>query len=122
MLIFYALCASVALVWFEPSWLSVAAASLCALFAWQDYRSWSNDVEVVLGLDPKRRRILVERSGQPYFFAKYKVYPTRWFAILKLVDSQQNRTLFLKPDRFASARSYRDCRFTLRRMETDRAA
>ena len=110
------------LVWLDPAWLGGLAAMLCLLFALHQYREVSREPRAVLTLDRRRCKIALERAGQPYFFSKYKVYPTRWFAILKLEDTQQNRTLFLRPDRFTSLRSYQDCRFALRQMETRHVA
>lgn len=66
---------------------------------------------------------IASRHGeQPYFYSKYKVYATRWFAILKLTDKVKCRTLILNPDRFESASSYHRLRYLLRRLEQSGAA
>ena len=66
--------------------------------------------------------IEVEQGGQPYFFAKYKVYANRWFAILKLIDESRTRTLVLNSDCFSSDRHYRQLRYRLQGSESEYAA
>ena len=70
-----------------------------------------------LRVDPRRAGIELRQGEQPYFYAKYKVYQTRWFAILKLIDTRTQRTLILSSDRFDSIDSYRRCRHDLRRLD-----
>ena len=77
---------------------------------------------IKLRVDPVTASIELEQGGQPYFYRKYKVHPTRWFAILKLIDEVKPRILILIPDRFNSKQSYRQLRYLLRRMESRRAA
>ena len=77
---------------------------------------------IKLRVDPVTASIELEQGGQPYFYRKYKVYQTRWFAILKLIDEVKPRILILIPDRFNSKQSYRQLRYLLRRMESRRAA
>ncbi len=121
-MLFYLCCALVVFVWLESAWLGGCAASLCGLFALYDARAWLRARECLLTLDAQGSRIALEQAGQPYFFTKYKVYPTRWFAILKLNDSRKTRTILLTPNRFDSPQRYHDCRFTLRQMEAARVA
>jgi hypothetical protein len=71
---------------------------------------------------PGHATIEFEQRGQPYFYCKYKVYQTRWFAILKLIDHQHNRTLILIPDSFSSLHSYRRLRQQIRQLERFDAA
>jgi hypothetical protein len=72
---------------------------------------------IKLRLDPNSEAVELEQGGQPYFYSKNKVYQTRWFAILKLVNEQKSRTLILNPDRFKSIQCYRQMRYLLRKME-----
>jgi len=75
-----------------------------------------------LGVNPEREIIELQQAEQPYFYFKYKVYQTRWFAILKLTNEQTRRTLILNPDCFQSRECYRECRYDLRRLEGSDAA
>lgn len=77
---------------------------------------------LLLHCDPGNRRIALQRGEQPYFYCKYKVYATRWFAILKLIENDKCRTLILNPDRFDSASRYHRLRYLLQRTEQSRAA
>jgi len=100
-------------------WSSLAA--LC-LYAASEYRRLIQHGIIRLRVNPGRATIEFEQRGQPYIYRKYKVYETRWFAILKLMDSQQNRTLILIPDSFSSLQSYRRLRHQIRRLERFDAA
>jgi hypothetical protein len=101
------------------SWSSLAA--LC-LYAACEYRRLIRQEIIRLRVDSGSATIELERCGQPYFYRKYKVYATRWFAILKLMDDKQNRTLILIPDSFTSLRSYRRLRRQISQLERFDAA
>jgi hypothetical protein len=75
-----------------------------------------------LRVNKARASIEILRDGQPYFYCKYKVYQTRWFAILKLIDEQASETLILNSDSFTSNDCYRRFRFDLRQMDDSDAA
>ena len=77
---------------------------------------------IKLGLDPNSKLIEFKQGKQPYIYSKYKVYQTRWFAILKLVDTDRTRNLILNPDCFKSLEKYRQLRYQLRKMEQAGAA
>jgi len=100
-------------------WSGIAAMVLSARRA---YRHLIRHDIIRLRVDPARRAVLLQQAGQSYFFCKYKVYQTRWFAILKLVDQQSNRTLILNYDCFQSVECYRRLRFDLRQLERSDAA
>ncbi|MCP4768913.1 MAG: hypothetical protein GY875_21960 [Gammaproteobacteria bacterium] len=100
-------------------WSSLAA--LC-LYATSEHRRLIQHGIIRLRVNPGSATIEFEQRGQTYFFRKYKVYESRWFAILKLIDSQQNRTLILIPDSFSSLQSYRRLRHQIRRLERFGAA
>ena len=100
-------------------WSSLAA--LC-LYATCEYRHLIQHGIIRLRVIPGRATIEFEQRGQPYFYCKYKVYQTRWFAILKLIDHQHNRTLILIPDSFSSLHSYRRLRQQIRQLERFDAA
>ncbi|MDJ0779904.1 MAG: hypothetical protein QNJ85_18695 [Gammaproteobacteria bacterium] len=70
---------------------------------------------------PARAGMALEACGQTHFYNKYKVYPARWFAILKLIDTGNNRTLFLNSARFESDSAWRGFRRELTVMENARA-
>lgn len=118
----YALVGLAILFWAESIELILTGLAACLLMVLHEYRIFRHDSCMRLKLDLVRSRIVVERAGQPYFFAKYKVYPTRWFAILRLIDQRQCRTLLLNSDRFNSAQSYRNCRYLLSQLERTRVA
>ena len=68
---------------------------------------------VYLGIDGSCCGLVSGTSEQSQFSAKNKVYPTRWFAILKLCYRHKNEIVMLLPDRFESLREYQDCRYIL---------
>lgn len=95
----------------------IASTMLCALLCLSEYQRLQNQQVIQLWLNPADHSITLEKSGQSYFYRKYKVYPTRWFAILRLIDKTESRTLFLNSDRFHSVQNYRAMRFSLIQME-----
>ncbi len=113
-LVIYFYCSAVLL-----KWSSLAA--LC-LFTAAEYRHLIRHGIIRLRVIPGRLEIEFEQLGQSYFFAKYKVYQTRWFAILKLIDHHHSRTLILIPDRFKSLHSYRRLRQQICQLERIDAA
>ena len=106
----------------DDRWLQACAIAAIAIAACLEYRRLIRQENIRLRVDPARRGIVLEQSGQPYFFGKYKVYQSRWFAILKLIDPRSGRTLILNPGSFDSPENYRRLRFDLRRLERDHAA
>lgn len=100
-------------------WAGLAGLGVSALI---EYRRLIQQGIIRLRVNPQSSTIEIQQAGQPYFYTKYKVYQTRWFAILKLVDTQNNRTLILNPDCFESTDRYRRCRCDLRRLEGSDAA
>jgi hypothetical protein len=112
--IFY-FCISPALL----KWSALAALGISAL---REHRRLIRQGNLQLRVIPQRSAIELRQYGQPYFYCKYKVYQTRWFAILKLIDTQICRTLILNPDSFESTDCYRRCRYDLRQLEAPDAA
>ena len=100
-----------------PSWLMFGSLVLVGLLALRETREQLRLGVVRLKLNPAAASIELEQGGQPYFYGKYKVYATRWFAILKLLSKHESRTFILNPDRFDSTQSYRQLRFALWQME-----
>ena len=117
-------CAAAALIIFylEDRWLQSCAIAFIVINAAADYRRLIRQGNIRLRVDPLRPGIEFEQFGQPYLFCKYKVYQTRWFAILKLIDHRKGRTLILHPGSFSNPESYRGLRYDLRRLERDHAA
>ena len=101
----------------DPWPLKLAAVALVLLLGLREVTRLGRQPGISLRFDPVEDSILLEQRGQPHFHAKYKVYATRWFAILRLIDKHQNRTLILNPDRFDSIQSYRQLRYVLLSME-----
>ena len=95
---------------------------LLLLFALRESKRLIRQQIIRLRLASTPPGIEIVQGGQPYFFAKYKVYANRWFAILKLIDESQTRTLVLNSDRFSSDRRYRQLRHRLRGPESEYAA
>jgi len=85
-----------------------------ALLAIGETRCYRSSRVEYLCIDGARCGIVADTAGQPYFANKYKVYRTRWFAILRLWNRHHSRTEMLFPDRFESPGAYQDCRFLLR--------
>lgn len=106
----------------DPGWIGLLAASLAVLLLLRDrsaLRSWQGEV---LSIDESQALIGLGDHGQPYFYAKYKVYACRWFAILKLVDKHRPRTLILSFDSVENPKNYRRLRHALLALESSRAA
>ncbi len=118
----HVLAALMVVAYLEASLVKYSLLALLALLAWRESRRIRRARDLKLALNMQAGTIRLEQGGQPYFFCKYKVYPTRWFAILSLIDQRYRRTLCLDPHRFQSAASYRHCRFLLRQMERSGAA
>ena len=122
------LCASHALlalllwIYLEPRWFAALSVLLLLLLCLRDLQSLRGRAGELLSVDSAAGRIGLESRGQPYFYCKYKVYACRWFAILKLMDKQQPRTLILNPDRLDHPQNYRSLRISLLALEPDRAA
>ena len=101
----------------SPAFLKWSALAALALAAFVESRHLIQQDIIRLRINLARASIEVQQSGQPYFYCKYKVHQTRWFAILKLIDEQTNRTLILNSDCFTSTENYRRLRFDLSRLE-----
>ena len=106
----------------EPLALKLSASLLIVLLGVRDSCLLVRQQRLLLHCNPRTAEIELQCDLQPYFYAKYKVYATRWFAILKLVDKHTNRTLILNPDRFDSSESYHRLRYLLRRLERSNVA
>lgn len=117
LLLSHALLALAIIFYLQPGLLKLASLALVLLFAIRESRSLIRQEIIKLRLDTVGASVELEQGGQPYFYSKNKVYQARWFAILKLINEQQSRTLILIPDRFDSIQSYRRLRYRLRQME-----
>ena len=100
-----------------PLFLKCSAIAALVLSTIVEYRHLIQHDIIHLRVNKARASIEILRAGQPYFYCKYKVYQTRWFAILKLIDQQASETLILNSDSFTSNDSYRRFRFDLRQLE-----
>lgn len=109
-------------VYVEPVAMMLGGVTLVGLLALRETRQLLQQEIISLKLNLSENMIELEQGGQPYFYCKYKVYATRWFAILKLIDKRKTRTLILNPDRFDSIQSYRQLRYALHQMDQDDAA
>jgi len=105
-----------------PVILKCSAMAGLGLSAIAEYRRLIQLDIIRLRVNRARSAIEIQQHGQPYFYCKYKVYQTRWFAILKLIDPHANRTLILNSDSFTSNECYRRFRFDLRQLEGSDAA
>lgn len=101
--------------------LMLGGIGLTVLLGWRESGRLLRQTTLELNLDTRTRSISIEQGGEPHFYAKYKVYATRWFAILKLIDNAESRTLILHSERFHSNREYRQLRFALTGMESGHA-
>lgn len=110
---------SVAILFFhlEPSLFKYAALVLIVLLTAIESRCLIRQQLIKLRVDTGNDSIEFRIGEQTYFYRKYKVYQTRWFAILKVIDNSESRTLILNSDRFESTRNYHQLRFLLRKLE-----
>ena len=112
------LCGAITIYFYlSPAFLKWATLAALALAAFVESRRLIQHDIIRLRINLARSSVEVQQRGQPYFYCKYKVYQTRWFAILKLVDQQNNRTLILNSDCFDSIEKYRRLRFDLSCLE-----
>ena len=118
----HSLAAGAIYFYLQSPWLTVSGLALVFLSALHESRSLIRQENITLGINLKDASIEIRQAGQPYFYAKNKVYQTRWFVILKLVDDHKNRTLILNPDCFSSPFAYQRLRFQLRDLERRNAA
>jgi hypothetical protein len=109
-------------VYVEPVAMMLGGLTLVGLLALRETRQLIRQEIISLKLNPGETSIELVQDGQPYFYSKYKVYATRWFAILKLIDKRKTRTLILNPDRCDSIQSYRRLRYALQQMDQADAA
>jgi len=117
LLLSHGLVAAAIYFYLEPTLLKLAALAAVCLLALCESR-WLIQQEIIkLRLDPDAKSIEYNQGQQPYFYSKYKVYQTRWFAILKLIDANKSRTLILNPDCLNSPERYQQLRYQLRKME-----
>ncbi len=114
LLIAHAIVGLAAWAYLEPGWETSASVMLAGLLALRESRQFLGQGIVNLDVDGPDSPVAIEQDGQPYIYVKYKVYATRWFAILKLIDKGNNRTVILNPDRFESKQSYQRLRHALR--------
>jgi len=106
----------------EPAALMLPALAAVCLLAFYESRCLIQQEIIKLRLDPGDKSIEFRQGEQPYFYSKYKVHQTRWFAILKLVEADKSRTLILNSDCFKSLQDYQQLRYRLRKMEQAGAA
>jgi len=102
--------------------LMLGGIGLIVLLGWRESEYLRRQPPLELSVDPRGRSIVLEQCGQSHFYAKYKVYATRWFAILRLIDKPESRNLILHSERFQSTREYRHLRLALTGTESNNAA
>ena len=113
---------AVVAIYLESPWLKWSCLVAVVLSAWHEHARLNEQSKLGLRVLAHRGEIELSDGDEPHFFAKYKVYETRWFAILSLIDRRNHRTLILNPDSFETAESYRRCRFQLRQLAGRHAA
>ncbi len=118
----YTLIALGIIAYVEPLSMMLGGLLVIGLLALREVARLLQNDEVCLTVNPHDDSFELKQDGQPYFFNKYKVYAARWFAILRLIDKRNSRTLILIPDRFNSIQSYRRLRYALQTMGTADAA
>lgn len=111
-----ALCFVGVILVIDSIWMLILFLALLLLLTLRETRRLANQESLRLCLDERRKTIQLEQGGQPQIYKKYKVYTTRWFAILHLFDKPDNRSLLLNSDRFKSSEVYQDFRFGILRM------
>ena len=118
----HGLAAAAIYFYLEPASLMLPALAAVCLLAIYESRCLIQQEIIKLRLDPGDQSIEFKQGQQPYFYSKYKVHQTRWFAILKLVEADKSRTLILNSDCFNSPQDYQQLRYQLRKMEQAGAA
>ncbi len=113
----YSLIGLCALIYIDDLILQIGSSGLSVLLGLSECNRLRSQETIQLCLDPNKGSITLKQGGQPYFYRKNKVYPTRWFVILRLVDVPKSRTLFLISDRFKSLQDYQAIRYSLIKME-----
>ncbi len=116
---------SAAIAWWlvlEPGLFLVGIELLVLLLGVRDIRRLLDAQRSRLRLLGSGRGIELAVGEQTHFFPKYKVYPSRWFAILKLVNESKTMTLILNPDCFNTVTDYRNLRYELSASEAPHAA
>ena len=106
-----------ALVYIDDLILQISCSGLCVLLGLSECRHLRSQETIQLRLNPDQGSITLKQGGQPYFYHKNKVHPTRWFAILRLIGEPKSRTLFLISGRFKSLQDYQAIRYSLIQME-----
>ena len=106
-----------ALIYIDDLILKSCCSFLCVLLGLSECSRLRSQEAIQLELNPKENTICLKQNGQPYFYRKNKVYPTRWFAILRLIGEPKSRTLFLNSDRFKSVQNYQAIHYSLVQME-----
>ena len=106
-----------ALIYIDDLMLKSCCSLLCVLLGLSECSRLRSQETIQLELNSNESTICLKQNGQPYFYRKNKVYPTRWFAILRLVGEPKSRTIFLNPDRFKSVQNYQALRYSLVQME-----
>ena len=117
MVLVYCAIGLTALTYIDGWILQSSCVGLCVLWGLSEYRYQRVQESIQLRLNPDESSITLKQGRQPYIYRKNKVYPTRWFAILRLVGKPKNRTLILNSDRFKSVQDYQSIRFSLVQME-----
>lgn len=117
----HCLLAAAVAVYVESLTLKLPAMLLLGLLGLHESLRLARQRRLLLHCNPRTAEIALQCGDQSHFYAKNKVYATRWFAILKLVNDDDYRTLILDPDRFDSAASYHRLRYLLCRLEQSRA-
>ena len=113
----YTVAAVIAAIYIADLIPKIGTSMLCFLLGLSECQRLHRQQTILLQLIPADHSIMLKQGGQSYFYHKYKVYPARWFAILRLIDESQSRTLFLNSDRFQSVQDYRVMRYSLIQME-----
>ena len=116
---------SAAIVWWlvlEPDPFLLAVELLILLLGARDIRRLLDTPPARLCLLGPGQGIELAVGEQTHFFSKFKVYPSRWFAILKLIDESKSTTLILNPDCFNTVADYRNLRYELSASEAPHAA
>jgi hypothetical protein len=113
----YCVIGLVALIYIDDLIFKSGCSLLCVLLGLSECSRLRSQEAIQLELNSNESTICLKQNGQPYFYHKNKVYPTRWFAILRLVGEPKIRTLFLNSDRFKSVQNYQAIRYSLVQME-----
>jgi len=99
--------------------LLVALVILGWLLFFRENRRISAHQNIALLLNASKSSVEIRENGESQQYRKFRLYTSRWFAILQLFEDGKNRSLLLTKDRFYSLAAYQQFRFSIMQMRNN---